>query len=70
MFLAYRGFENLPLRVEVKWQGETRFVMGRIAQWPGSELAVVVCSFADYARFLHSRGWTANDANNMNGLEK
>ena len=45
MFLAYCGFEDLTLRIEVKWQNQERVVLARLEQWPDSDVAVVVCSF-------------------------
>ena len=50
MFPIYPGFENLPLHVDVEWQGRTRPVVARLEQWPGSEEALVVCSFEDDKR--------------------
>ena len=45
MFPIYPGFEDLSLRVEVDWRGQTRTIVARLEQWPDSEEAVLVCSF-------------------------
>lgn len=47
MFPAYPGFEDLPLRVEVEWQGRTRPVVARLEGWPDSNRGVLVCTFED-----------------------
>ena len=47
MFPAYPRFENLPLHVDVEWQGRTRPVVARLTQWPLSHHAVLECAFED-----------------------
>ena len=47
MFPVWPGFEELRLRVEVQWQGQTRPVVARVERWPDSNQAVLVCAFED-----------------------
>ena len=47
MFASYPGFEDLMLRVEAEWCGQTRMVVARLEQWPESKSAVLVCAFED-----------------------
>ena len=50
MFPTYPGFEDLPIRVEVEWQGRTRPVVANIERWPlHHQLIVVVCQFEEDA---------------------
>ena len=44
MFPAYPGFEDLPLRVKVQWQGRKRPVVARLERWPETNKAVLVCA--------------------------
>ena len=47
MFPSYPGFEDLPIRVQVEWQGRARPVVARLERWPGIKGAYFVCSFED-----------------------
>ena len=47
MFASYPGFEELPIRVEVEWRGQTRPVRAQFEQWPYWPQTVLVCTFED-----------------------
>lgn len=47
MFPAYPRFEELPLRIEVEWNGRKRPVVARLVSLPNSWGAFVLCQFAD-----------------------
>ena len=47
MFEVYPGFEELELRIEVEWRGQTRMVVARLERWLDSRQAALVCQFAD-----------------------
>ncbi len=47
MFAPRPGFEELPIRADVKWRRCRRPVVARLEQWPESDKAVLVCRFED-----------------------
>ena len=64
MFPIYPGFENLPIRVEVEWRGQTRMVIVKVSQWLTSsmETAVIICSFEEEAELGE---WIITDRNRL-----